>query len=160
MKPIATSSTGQIRRHVAVCPYPSSSHPATLLLLSLKIAASAPGIHDSFFTTESSAATLPSCEDASVRIRRVDDGLKGECPAVIHPLERMRRFMEAAGESLRRSMAEAEDEVGIMIGCVVADAFLSCVCRDIAAEKADKWVPIWTSPSAALTAHMEEQISQ
>ncbi|KAL8161435.1 hypothetical protein V2J09_012924 [Rumex salicifolius] len=154
MPSMPTASTAEVCRHVAVCPFPFSSHPATLLLLSRTIAASAPGVHVTFFTTEASAAALSACEDTGVWIRRIDDGLKGESAVATHPLEGIRRFMEAAGESLRRSMAAAEEEVGVKISCVVADAFLSCVCQDIAEEKAVKWVALWTSASAALTAHM------
>nr|AOS85164.1 UGT3 [Fagopyrum tataricum]QAV53755.1 UGT714C1 [Fagopyrum tataricum] len=154
----SATETSAVSRHVAVCPFPFSSHPATLLFLSRKIVVSSPGVHISFFTTESSATALkaslpPEGLPTGIKFYHIEDGLAGES-GWIHPLEAMRRFMEVSGETLRRSLAVAEEEIGVKISCVVADAFLSFVCKEIADEKAVQWVALWTSAASDLASHM------
>ncbi|KAL8160849.1 hypothetical protein V2J09_012338 [Rumex salicifolius] len=150
------------RLHVAVCPFPFTSHAALMLLLSRKIAASAPAdLQISFFTTASSAAGLKLSPEeeaggggGSIRVRHVDEG--GAAALGAHPVEAIKALV--AGESLGKAVAEAEEDVGVKISCVVADAMMTFACRRIAEERAVKWVAMWAPSAGALAAHMHTDL--
>ncbi|GAB2267457.1 hypothetical protein Dimus_002440 [Dionaea muscipula] len=155
---------GGIRRHVAVCAFPFGTHAAPLLLLVRRIAAASPDVRFTFFNTDKSNAGL-----FKKAIDGGDDPVQNIVPCGVHdgvpeghvfsgqPGEPLGLFLEAAEEKFRRSIAEAEEEVGMKISCLVSDAFL-WFCQKIAEESGASWVALWTSGAASLSSHLHTDL--
>ncbi|GAB4838206.1 hypothetical protein Ancab_027736 [Ancistrocladus abbreviatus] len=158
-----STSGGEVRRHVAVCPFPFASHPVPLLLLIRRIAATAPDVRFTFLSTKKSNAQLFRATDdctaplGNIVPHTVHDGIPEGHVISGPPEEAAGLFLSSAEENIRKSMAEAEDEVGVEISCLVTDAFL-WFCQKIAEDKGASWVALWPSSAASLAAHVHTDL--
>ncbi|GMH23273.1 hypothetical protein Nepgr_025116 [Nepenthes gracilis] len=160
MTPPPTS--GAPRRHVAVCAFPFATHAAPVLLLTRRIASAAPDVRFTFFNTDKSNAVLfKSAGGGSVPDNIVPHGVHDGVPEGYEfsgsPVEPVGLFLKAGEESLRKSIEEAEEQVGMKISCLVTDAFL-WFCQKIAAEKGAPWVPVWTGGASSLASHLHTDL--
>ncbi|GAB4853593.1 hypothetical protein Ancab_017784 [Ancistrocladus abbreviatus] len=160
-----TRSTGRgtVRRHVAVCAFPFATHAAPLLLHVQRIAAAAPDVRFTFFNTKTSNAPLFSVTDGraapfhNIVPHTVHDGIPEGQVLSGPPVEAVGLFLRCAEENIRKSMAEAEEEVGLKISCLVTDAFL-WFCQKIAEDKGAAWIPLWTGGPVSLAAHLHTDL--
>ncbi|GAB4838921.1 hypothetical protein Ancab_028453 [Ancistrocladus abbreviatus] len=158
-----STGSGTVRRHVAVCAFPFGTHAAPLLRLVQRIAATAPDIRFTFFNTQASNAKLFSATNGqavsfhNIVPHTVHDGVP-EGHVLSDPLgEAISLFLSGAEENVRKSMLEAEEEVGVEISCLVTDTFL-WFCQKIAEEKGAAWVPLWAAGNAVLSAYLHTEM--
>ncbi|GAB4838923.1 hypothetical protein Ancab_028455 [Ancistrocladus abbreviatus] len=158
-----SNSSGTVRRHVAVCAFPYGTHAAPLLRLIQRIAATAPDIRFTFFSTQTSNDHLFSAANGgaapfpNIAPHTVHDGIP-EGHVLSDPFEEpIALFLSSAEENVRKSMAEAEEEVGVEISCLVTDTFL-WFCQKIAEEKGAAWVPLWAAGDAVLAAYFHAEM--
>ncbi|KAG5533195.1 hypothetical protein RHGRI_027419 [Rhododendron griersonianum] len=116
-------------RHVAVLPFPFSSHAGRLLTLVRRLAAAAPNVTFSFYSTPKSIESLFSPAErvpGNVRPYAVPDGVPEGHVFSGEPVEPVNLYLTAVGEgeSLRGVLKAAEAETGRRIGCVMSDAFM------------------------------------
>ncbi|GAB4838925.1 hypothetical protein Ancab_028457 [Ancistrocladus abbreviatus] len=158
-----TQSTG--RRHVAVCAFPYGTHAAPLLRLVQRIPATAPDIRFTFFNSQTSNDHLFSAANGgavpfpNIVPHTVHDGIP-EGHVLSDPFdEPITLFLSSAEENVRKSVAEAEaeEEVGVEISCLVTDTFL-WFCHKIAEEKGAAWVLLWAAGDAVLAAYFHTEM--
>ncbi|GAB4838919.1 hypothetical protein Ancab_028451 [Ancistrocladus abbreviatus] len=154
-----STGSGTVRRHVAVCAFPFGSHSLPLLCLVQRIAATAPDIRFTFFNTQVSNAKLFSATNGqaapvhNIVPHTVHDGVP-EGYVLSDPLgEAISLFLSSGEENFKKSMVEAEEEVGVEISCLVTDSFL-WFCQKIAEEKGAAWIPLWAGGNAVLSAYL------
>ncbi|KAG5533196.1 hypothetical protein RHGRI_027420 [Rhododendron griersonianum] len=136
-------------RHVAVLPFPFTSHPGCLLGLVRHLAAKAPDVTFSFFSTPKSIETLFSPAKkvpGNVKPYVVPDGVPKGHVFSGNPEEPVRMYLAAVeeGESLKGVLKAAEAETGRRIGCVMSDAFM-WFAGGLAEEMGVPWVPLMTT---------------
>ncbi|WCJ18205.1 Flavonol 3-O-glucosyltransferase [Euphorbia peplus] len=151
-----------IQKHVAVLVFPSSSHPQTLMTLSLKLANSAPDILFSFFSTEKANQSLLSSSPdlhlpSNIKIYDVEDGVPMAYRFTGKPHEHVNLFLSAAQEILTRRIKTVVEETGIKITCILSDAFLT-FSGEIADKFGVSWIAFWTAMPISLSAHLYTQI--
>ncbi|KAF7131875.1 hypothetical protein RHSIM_Rhsim09G0150600 [Rhododendron simsii] len=144
-------------RHVAVLPFPFTSHPGCLLGLVRHLAAKAPDVTFSFFSTPKSIETLFSPAKrvpGNVKPYVVPDGVPKGHVFSGNPEEPVRLYLAAMeeGESLKEVLKAAEAETGRRIGCVMSDAFMWSA-GGLAEEMGVPWVPLMTTDARCLSAH-------
>ncbi|KAK3013270.1 hypothetical protein RJ639_009591 [Escallonia herrerae] len=147
---VTTCSADQ---HVAVLAFPFATHPDLLLRLARRLAAAAPTVTFSFFSTAKSNASLfavPSPDN--IRPCSVSDGIPEGYVFSGKPQEDIDLFLKVAPEELGRCLRAAERNTGRKITCVVADAFL-WFSGEMAEEMHVPWVPLWTAAAASLSVH-------
>ncbi|KAH7840408.1 hypothetical protein Vadar_016443 [Vaccinium darrowii] len=132
-------------RHVAVLPFPISSHSGRLLGLVRRLAAAAPNVTFSFYSTSKSIESLfaPAKKvPDNIKPYVVSDGVPEGYVFSGKPLEHIDLYLAAVkdGESLKGVLKAAEAEIGQKIGCVMSDAFL-WFAGDLAEEMGVPWVP-------------------
>ncbi|KAI8541890.1 hypothetical protein RHMOL_Rhmol08G0096200 [Rhododendron molle] len=139
------ANISNVDRHVAVLPLPFDSHPSCLLKLISRLAAAAPTVAFSFYTTPQSIASLFS------PLKKVPENIKpyavwnGVPEGYVFsgkPQEPINFYLVAVEEgrvSLKEVLKAAEVEVGRRIGCVISDAFL-WFAGDLAEEMGVPWV--------------------
>nr|P0DO58.1 RecName: Full=Anthocyanidin 3-O-galactosyltransferase 3GT1; AltName: Full=Flavonoid 3-O-glycosyltransferase 1; Short=Rd3GT1; Flags: Precursor [Rhododendron delavayi] len=144
-------------RHVAVLPFPFSSHAGRLLTLVRRLAAAAPNVTFSFYSTPKSIESLFSPAErvpGNVRPYAVPDGVPEGHVFSGEPVEHVNLYLTAVGEgeSLRGVLKAAEAETGRRIGCVMSDAFM-WFAGDLAEEMGVPWVPFMAGGANSITAH-------
>lgn len=144
-------------RHVAVLPFPFSSHAGRLLTLVRRLAAAAPNVTFSFYSTPKSIESLFSPAErvpGNVRPYAVPDGVPEGHVFSGEPVEHINLYLTAVGEgeSLRGVLKAAEAETGRRIGCVMSDAFM-WFAGDLAEEMGVPWVPLMAGGANSITAH-------
>ncbi|XP_051127239.1 flavonol 3-O-glucosyltransferase F3GT2-like [Andrographis paniculata] len=138
--------------HVVVFAFPFGSHAAALLDLARRMAAAAPGVRFSFFSTAATnrkVADLPS----NLKVYDVDDGVPDGHVLTGNPLEAIGMFIDATPENFRRQLGEAVEDAGARITCLLTDAFL-WFAADVAEELVVPWVAVWTAGPTAAALHM------
>ncbi|XP_061349889.1 flavonoid 3-O-glucosyltransferase-like [Gastrolobium bilobum] len=144
-------------KHVAVMAWPFGTHAGPLLNLIQRIAAEAPEVTFSFFSTSKSNASIFSWlndqERRNIKPYNVYDGLpEGYVPSG-YPLEPSNLFIKAMPGNFRCAIDEAVAETGKKITCLVSDAFY-WFGADMAEEMHCKWVPLWTAGPHSALAHV------
>lgn len=145
-------------RHVAVLPFPFSSHAGRLLSLVTRLATAAgPNITFSFYTTSKSLETLFASAKrvpGNIKPYVVSDGVPEGYVFSGKPLEDINLYLTsvAEGESLKGVLKAAEAETGQRIGCVMSDAFL-WFAGDLAEEMGVPWVPLMCGGANSVSAH-------
>ncbi|XP_058224805.1 anthocyanidin 3-O-galactosyltransferase 3GT6 [Rhododendron vialii] len=141
-------------RHVAVLPFPFSTHAAPILSIIRRLASAAPNVTFSFFSTPQSIQTLFPSENRENNIRphATSDGVPEGFVFSGKHHEDINLFLAAGKESFEAGMKAAEEETGRRIDCVVSDAFMWFSC-ELAEEMGVPWVALWTSGACSLAAH-------
>ncbi|KAF7134695.1 hypothetical protein RHSIM_Rhsim08G0083700 [Rhododendron simsii] len=151
------ANISKVDRHVAVLPFPFSSHPSRLLRLVRRLATAAPTVAFSFYTTPQSIASLfsPSKKvPENIKPYAVWDGVPEGYVFSGKPQEHINLYLAAVEEgeiSLKEVLKAAEAEVGRKIGCVISDSFL-WFAGDLAEEMGVPWV-LSCAGARALSAH-------
>ncbi|KAL6966656.1 Anthocyanidin 3-O-galactosyltransferase f3gt1 [Sarracenia purpurea var. burkii] len=139
--------------HVAVLPFPFSTHAGPLLGLVCRLAAAAPAVIFSFCSTEKSNKYLFSVPTPeNIKPYTVFDGVPEGYVFSGKPQEDINLFLEVAEESFKGAMLAAEADTGRIISCIMADAFI-WFSGDMAEERGVPWVPLWTSGAGSLSVH-------
>ncbi|KAI7733673.1 hypothetical protein M8C21_019164 [Ambrosia artemisiifolia] len=146
---------GTVRtRHVGVFAFPFASHPTHLLNVVRRLAAAAPTVVFSFFSTERTNRALFTKRGCDNILRYdVSDGipegyvLQGK----IH--EDINYFLGVAKEEFRSGVQVAEKDVGMKMSCLVSDAFL-WFSADLAKELSIPWVALRTGGARSLSTHL------
>ena len=146
-----------VSMHVAILAFPFGSHAGPLLNLVQGIAAEAPQVIFSFFSTSKSNNTIFFKKNKeginNIKAYNVDDGLpEGYVPSG-HPLEPVHLFLKATPCNYKRAMDEVVAEIGMKFTCLVTDAFFWFAAQ-MAKEIHAKWVPIWIAGPHSLLAHV------
>ncbi|KAL6959340.1 Anthocyanidin 3-O-galactosyltransferase f3gt1, partial [Sarracenia purpurea var. burkii] len=140
-------------RHVAVLPFPFSSHAGLLLGLVRRLAAAAPDVTFSFCSTEKSNKYLFSVPTPeNIKPYAVSDGVPEGYVFSGKPQEDINLFLEVAEESFKEAMRAVEADTGRRISCIMADAFI-WFSGDMAEERGVPWVPLSTSGAGPLSVH-------
>lgn len=151
-------------KHVAVLAFPFGTHAPPLLSLVRRIAAEAPMVTFSFFSTKKSNAALFS--DAgnngtgnhdefldNITYYDVQDGLpEGFVPSG-SPVEGIHFFIQAMPENFKNAIDLAVTDTGKNITCLVTDAFY-WFGADFAEKMHAKWIPLWTAGAHSLLIHV------
>ncbi|KAK9072202.1 hypothetical protein SSX86_008634 [Deinandra increscens subsp. villosa] len=141
-------------KHIAVFTFPYSSHPALLLNLTRRLAATAPTAVFSFFNIEKSNNLLFANLSCNNILRYdVSDGIPDDYVFVGKPQEDVNLFLAVAEEELRKGVRVAEMDTGLKVSCLVVDAFFS-FAADMAEETNIPWVAFWTAGACSLSAHL------
>lgn len=153
--------------HVAVFAFPFGTHATPLLNITKRLASFAPNVIFSFFSTyESNTKTFAGSKKGlneddhdqnslmhNIKAYDVWDGLPKGYVFKGNPLEIIELFMVSAPATLRKAVAEAEEDRGRKVSCMFGDAFLWFVV-EMAEEKRVPWVPAYTSEEHSLSAHV------
>ncbi|KAL3532863.1 hypothetical protein ACH5RR_006384 [Cinchona calisaya] len=144
--------------HIAVFAFPFGTHTAPLLDLVQRLAASAPDVKFSFFSTSESNSLIFSGSKAddlgNIKAYNVSDGIPdGHIFGGNQHLEAVGLFIKATPDNFVKVVKEAEEDAGVKISCLVTDAFLWFAC-DLAEEIGVPWIPFWTAASSSLSAHL------
>ncbi|XP_058728726.1 flavonoid 3-O-glucosyltransferase-like [Vicia villosa] len=151
-------------KHVAVLAFPFGTHAPPLLSLVRRIAAEAPMVTFSFFSTKKSNAALFSGAGNNgagnhdefldnITYYDVNDGLpEGFVPSG-SPVEGIHFFIQAMPENFKNAMDLAVTDTGKSITCLVTDAFY-WFGADIAEKMHAKWIPLWTAGAHSLLIHV------
>ncbi|XP_052183089.1 anthocyanidin 3-O-galactosyltransferase F3GT1-like [Diospyros lotus] len=149
--PMADSSP---HLHVAVLAFPFSSHPGSLLRIVCRLAAAAPDVTFSFYTTEESNKSLFSVPaPPNLKAFHLSDGVPEGYVFSGKPQEAISLFLEAGYQSCKKAVQAAEAEIGRRISCLMADAFLWFSC-DLAEEMGVAWIPVRTGGVLSLSVHV------
>ncbi|GFS36260.1 UDP-glucosyl transferase 78D3 [Actinidia rufa] len=147
--------------HVAVLAFPFGSHAAPLLALVCRLATSNPTVRFSFLSTaQSNTRTFPSTrtnEFDNVRPYNVWDGVPEGHQISGNPHVGTGFFLKALPQNFKAGMAQAEEESGATINCLLTDAFL-WFAGDLAEEMGVPWVPYWTAGACSLSAHVNTDV--
>ncbi|KAH7841540.1 hypothetical protein Vadar_031297 [Vaccinium darrowii] len=144
-------------RHVAVLPFPFSSHPGGLLSVVTRLATAAPNVSFSFYSTSKSIETLfapAKGVPGNIKPYVVSDGVPDGYVFSGNPLEAINLYIAAVEEerSIKAVLKAAEAETGKRIGCVMSDAFL-WFAGDLAEEMGVPWVSFWCGGANSCAAH-------
>ncbi|KAH7866918.1 hypothetical protein Vadar_026682 [Vaccinium darrowii] len=143
-------------RHVAVLPFPFSSHAGSLLSIVTRLAAAAaPNVTFSFYSTPKSIETLfaPAKRvPGNIKPYVVSDGVPDRYVFSGKPQEEINFYIAAVEESFKGVLKAAEAETGQRIGCVMSDAFL-WFAGDLAKEMGVPWVSFWCAGANSCAAH-------
>ncbi|KAH7865594.1 hypothetical protein Vadar_008705 [Vaccinium darrowii] len=143
-------------RHVAVLPFPFSSHASSLLSIVTRLAAATtPNVTFSFYSTSKSIETLftPAKRvPGNIKPYVVSDGVPDGYVFSGKPQEEINFYIAAVEESLKGVLKAAEAETGQRIGCVMSDAFL-WFAGDLAKEMGVPWVSFWCAGANSCAAH-------
>ncbi|KAJ7955755.1 UDP-glycosyltransferase [Quillaja saponaria] len=149
--------------HVAVLAFPFGTHAAPLLSLVHRIAAAAPHVTFSFFSTPQSNDSLFSRQTENnkgfnnIIPYDVADGLpKGYVPSG-NPVEPVALFLKSMTENFKKAIDIAMAESGKKITCFLTDAFY-WFAGEMAAVMNVKWVPLWTAAPYSLLVHVDTDI--
>ncbi|KAA8522771.1 hypothetical protein F0562_009194 [Nyssa sinensis] len=142
------------RRHVAALAFPFTSHAGQLLGLMRRLAAAAPDVAFSFFSTSKSNNSLFSVPAPdNIKAYDVWDGVPEGYVFSGKPQEAINLFLKVAPENFKRGMEAAEADVGRRISCLVTDAFL-WFSGEMAEDMHVPWVPLWAAGSSSLSVHV------
>ncbi|CAI9098565.1 OLC1v1035235C1 [Oldenlandia corymbosa var. corymbosa] len=147
--------------HIAVFIFPFGSHAPPVLNLVKKIAASEPeNVKCSIFSTAESNKLhfFPDAkgdeEFGNIKAYSVWDGVPKDHVFSGNPqLERIGLFIKATPDNFEKALKEAEEDTGVKISCLLADAFL-WFASDLAEKIGVPWIPFWISGSCSLSAHL------
>ncbi|CAL5199361.1 unnamed protein product [Lathyrus oleraceus] len=146
-------------KHVAVLAFPFGTHAPPLLSLVRRIAAEAPVVSFSFFSTKKSNEALFSGSGnqdefvPNITYYNVHDGLPEGFVQSGSPAEAIHFFIQAMPENFKNAMDVAVKESGKNITCLVTDAFF-WFGADFAEKMHAKWVPLWTAGAHSLLIHV------
>lgn len=143
--------------HIAVLAFPFGTHATPLLTLVQRLAASAPATRFSFFNSAASnTTTFPehlSSSYKNIHVYEVWDGTpEGQAFTGTH-FEAVGLFIEASPGNFEKAIEEAEEESGLRVTCLIADAFLWFAC-DVAERRRVPWLAFWASATFSLSAHL------
>ncbi|KAE9451360.1 hypothetical protein C3L33_16770, partial [Rhododendron williamsianum] len=152
-----TNNVSNIDRHIAVFPFPFGSHSGTLFRLVRRLAADAPTVTFSFFSTPKTIESLfsPSRNvPHNIKPYVVSDGVPEGHAFSGNPEEPISLYLAAVeeGEGLKGVLKAAEAEIGRRIRCVVSDAFL-WFAGELAGEIGVPWVPFMVGGAGSVSAH-------
>nr|Q96493.1 RecName: Full=Anthocyanidin 3-O-glucosyltransferase; AltName: Full=Flavonol 3-O-glucosyltransferase; AltName: Full=UDP-glucose flavonoid 3-O-glucosyltransferase [Gentiana triflora]BAA12737.1 UDP-glucose:flavonoid-3-glucosyltransferase [Gentiana triflora] len=144
--------------HVAVLAFPFGTHAAPLLTLVNRLAASAPDIIFSFFSTSSSITTIFSPTNlisigSNIKPYAVWDGSPEGFVFSGNPREPIEYFLNAAPDNFDKAMKKAVEDTGVNISCLLTDAFL-WFAADFSEKIGVPWIPVWTAASCSLCLHV------
>uniref|UniRef100_A0A5B7A6L9 Glycosyltransferase n=1 Tax=Davidia involucrata TaxID=16924 RepID=A0A5B7A6L9_DAVIN len=141
-------------RHVAAFAFPFSSHAGLLLGLVRRLAAAAPDVSFSFFSTpESNRSLFSVATPDNIKAYDVPNGVPEGHVFSGKPQEDINLFLKVAPENFKRGVEVAEADTGRRISCLMADAFL-WFSGDLAHDMHVPWVPLWTSGACSLSVHV------
>ncbi|KAJ7979495.1 UDP-glycosyltransferase [Quillaja saponaria] len=150
-------------QHVAVFAFPFGTHVIPLLRMVQRIAAAAPEVIFSFFSTAQSNESVFSRQIENnlgfknIRPYNVFDGLpEGYVPSGNHT-EPVALFLKAMPENFKSAMEIAVAESGRKISSFLTDAFY-WFAAEMAEEMHVKWVPLWTAAPHSLLVHVDTDI--
>ena len=152
-------------KHVAVLAFPYGTHAAPTLSLVRRIAAAAPTVTFSFFSTAKSNASVFSGLNKEELLHNlkhydVDDGVPEGYVASGQPFEIITLFIKALPHNFKLAMDEVVLKTGKKFTCLLTDAFY-WFAADMAQEMHAKWVPLWTSaPHTALVHFLTDLIRE
>lgn len=118
------------QQHVAVLAFPFGSHALTTFNLMLKLAAAAPNLQFSFFSTNKSNQSLISTSKTylpdNVKLYDVEDGLPPKNYKLTgNPRHAVELFMKAAPANFWKGIDAAVAATGLKISCLLTDGFLT-----------------------------------
>ncbi|KAG2699298.1 hypothetical protein I3843_07G185700 [Carya illinoinensis] len=144
------------KKHVAVLAFPFGSHAAPLFNLVRGIAAAAPGVRFSFFSTAASNRSIFS--DTTNQMNNIKPyGVPDGNTVLTKNLdERLELFLKATPGNFRSVMEVAMSETGRKISCIISDAFLAFAGK-MAEDMDVPWVPFWTAGPRSLLVHIETE---
>ncbi|GAU20995.1 hypothetical protein TSUD_201440 [Trifolium subterraneum] len=147
------------KKHVAVLAFPFGTHAAPLLSLVRRIAAEAPNVTFSFFSTSQANAKLFSASSdhdeflPNIKHYNIQDGKPENHVPSGNQLETITLFINAMQINYKSVMDEVVAETGKNFTCLVTDAFY-WFGADLAEEMNAKWVPLWTAGPHSLLTHV------
>nr|BAD06514.1 anthocyanin 3-O-galactosyltransferase [Aralia cordata] len=142
--------------HVGVLAFPFATHAGLLLGLVRRLAAAAPNVNFSFYSTAASNRSLfsyPNSPYSNVIPYDVSDGVPEGYVFSGKPQEDINLFLTVASDEFKRGLEKAAVDSGRKITCLVADAFL-WFSGDLAEQIRVPWVPLWTSGACSLSIHV------
>ncbi|KAF9617345.1 hypothetical protein IFM89_035544 [Coptis chinensis] len=143
--------------HVAVLAFPFGTHAVPLLSLTERLAAAAPHITFSFFSTAKSNASIfgkvTSHTHNIIRAYDVDDGVPEGYVFTGKRQEDIELFLSVTPENFKNGINKVVFETKKNISCLMTDAFL-CHAADMADEMNVPWIPLWTAGACALSTHL------
>ncbi|XP_052183087.1 anthocyanidin 3-O-galactosyltransferase F3GT1-like [Diospyros lotus] len=145
-------------QHVAVLAFPFASHPGSLLRIVCRLAASAPDVTFSFYTTAESNKSLFSAPALpNLKAFHLSDGVPEGYVFSGKPQEAISLFLEAGYQSCKKAVQAAEAEIGRRISCLMTDPFL-WFCGDLAEDMGVAWIPVWTPALSSLSVHFNTDL--
>jgi anthocyanidin 3-O-glucosyltransferase len=148
------------KQHVAVLAFPFGTHAAPILSLVRRIAAEAPKVTFSFFSTSNANAKLFSGSSdhhdeflPNIKHYNIKDGLPENYVPSGNQVEPIIHFINGMQINYKNVMDEVVAETGKEITCLVTDAFY-WFGADLAEEIHAKWVPLWTAGPHSLLTHV------
>lgn len=148
-----------VELHVAVLAFPFATHAAPLLSLVRRLAAAAPNVNFSFFSTARSNGSIFSGSNSNgfdnnvIKPYNVWDGIPEGYKMSGNPTEPIGLFLSAAPSSFKKAMDVAVAETGTEISCLITDAFF-WFAGEMAEEMHISWVPLWTAGPCSISVHM------
>lgn len=165
MSPNNSQSSDELL-HVAVFAFPFATHATPLFNITKKLASLAPNVIFSFFSTsESNTKVFSRSKETlldddnhvkmmpNIKAYDVWDGVPEWYVSKGNPLQLIELFMVSAPNTLRKAVAEAEEETGRKVSCMMGDSFLWFVV-EMAEEKGLPWVPVYMSEEHSLAVHV------
>uniref|UniRef100_A0A5B7BAS6 Glycosyltransferase n=1 Tax=Davidia involucrata TaxID=16924 RepID=A0A5B7BAS6_DAVIN len=145
-------------RHIGVLAFPFGTHAAPLLTLVRRLAAAAPDLRFSFFSTEKSNASIFWRRNGdrffdNIKPYNVWDGLPEGYVFSGNVIELVEFWLKATPDNVKKGIAEAVAHTGVRISCLLTDAFL-WFAGGLADEMGIPWVQFWTSGAFSLSVHM------
>ncbi|CAK8577937.1 unnamed protein product [Lathyrus sativus] len=144
-------------KHIAVFPFPFSSHPLPALSLTIKLALHLPNCYFSFIGTAKNNQLLFSKTKTPNNIKHynVSDGIP-ENHELVHGSE-ANLYIQSGQENFQRGIDLAVSETKIPITCIIADAFITPTF-DLAQTLNVPWIPVWIPMSCSLSVHFHGNI--
>ncbi|XP_057420655.1 anthocyanidin 3-O-glucosyltransferase 7-like isoform X2 [Lotus japonicus] len=141
-------------KHVAVFPFPFSSHILPVFNLALKLAHALPTSSFSFITTENSMSTLSSSfktkPDNLNLYTAISDGTQEGHS--YNPIEIVELFLQTGPENFQKGLDIAVAETKKPVTSIIADAFVTPTF-DVAQALNVPWIPVWIPVSCSLSVH-------
>ncbi|XP_004504863.1 anthocyanidin 3-O-glucosyltransferase 7 [Cicer arietinum] len=151
------SNSNENKKHIAVFPFPFSSHLLPLLTLTINLAHESPNSHFSFISTQKTNQTLFSKTNIPKNIKHynVSDGIpKGD---ELLPGSEVTFYLQTGPENFQNGIDLAVAESKKPITCIIADAFVTPTF-DVAKTLNVPWIPVWIPMSCSLSVHFHGDI--
>jgi len=140
-------------KHIAVFPFPFSSHPLPVLNLTIKLAHQLPNCFFSFIGTQKNNKLLFSKTKIPNNIKHynVSDGIP-ENHKLLHAGSEVNLYLQTGLENFQNGIDLAVSETKTPITCIIADAFVTSTF-DLAKTLNVPWIPVWLPISCSLSVH-------
>nr|AEB61484.1 UDP-glucosyltransferase [Consolida orientalis] len=152
-------SKSESEAHVAVIAFPFGSHAAQILNLTRRLAASAPEVTFSFFSTAKSNKAVSGSTGGAENIKFYDvhHGVPENHSFSGNPLEEIDLFIKATPGNFIEAIHKAVEESDRKITCLTNDSFM-WMGVDIAQTLQVPCVSVWAPGASSLCAHLYTDI--